>query len=246
MIFVDLFNEWFIFSFLLLIIWFIIFILRKTTRKEMFIVSLFTMPFGLTEPLFVPEYWNPPSLFNLASIIGFDIESLIFSFAIGGIGAVLYESFIKTRHKKMGRREMHSSRHRYHLLALFSSIIIFLLLWFLTDLNPIYSASLSMLIGGIAAMFCRPDLKKKILMGGILFLVLYFVFFLFFSLIYPNAIEQFWNLSVLSGILILNVPLEELIFAFTFGLMWSSIYEHIKWYKINKNKFINYSLSYIK
>lgn len=46
------------------------------------------MPFGLTEPLFVPEYWMPPSLFDLALNTDFDIESLIFYFGIGGIGAV--------------------------------------------------------------------------------------------------------------------------------------------------------------
>jgi len=48
--------------------------------------SLFTMPFGPTDPLFVPEYWSPPSLFDLARTTGFDIESLIFCFDIGGIG----------------------------------------------------------------------------------------------------------------------------------------------------------------
>ena len=51
---------------------------------------MFTTPFGLTEPLFVPEYWLPPSLFDLAENTGFDIESLIFCFAIGGMGAVFY------------------------------------------------------------------------------------------------------------------------------------------------------------
>lgn len=52
--------------------------------------SVMTMPLGLTEPLFVPAYWNPPSLFNLAQRTGFDIESLIFAFAIGALlaGAV--------------------------------------------------------------------------------------------------------------------------------------------------------------
>ena len=52
--------------------------------------SLLTMPFGLTEALFVPRYWDPPSLFDLAQRTGFDIESLIFSFGIGGVGSVLY------------------------------------------------------------------------------------------------------------------------------------------------------------
>ncbi len=50
----------------------------------------FTGPFGLTEPLFVPAYWSRLRLFDLARIAAFDIESLIFSFDIGGIGAVLH------------------------------------------------------------------------------------------------------------------------------------------------------------
>ena len=104
----------------------------------------------------------------------------------------------------------------------------------LTNLNPIYSASIAMFIGGIAAILCRSDLKKKILTGGILFLGLYFVFFLFFNLIYPSAVSQFWNISAISGILILRVPVEELLFAFTFGMLWSSYYEHIKWFRLNK------------
>ena len=198
----------------------------------MFAASLFTMPFGLTEVLFVPEYWSPPSLFNLALKTGFDIESLIFSFAIGGIGSVIYEMIFKSKHKRMSMRDIHTQRHKYHLLSLFSPIIAFLILFFFTNLNPIYSASISMFIGGMAAILCRPDLKKKIVYGGILFLALYFIFFISFNNIYPYAIERFWNLQALSGILILGVPLEELIFAFTFGTLWSSYYEHLKWHKL--------------
>lgn len=37
-------------------------------------VSLGTMPLGLTEPLFVPAYWNPPTLWDLARQVGFDLE----------------------------------------------------------------------------------------------------------------------------------------------------------------------------
>lgn len=227
-----LINEWLVFSLILIGIWLIIFLVKRKVRKEMLYVSLLTMPFGLTEPLFVPEYWNPPSLFNLASVTGFDIESLIFSFAIGGIGSVLYESFFTLRHRKMSRHEMKSKRHRFHLAALFSPIIVFLPLFFLTDLNSIYSASVAMFIGGITAIACRPDLKKKIIFGGILFLILYSMFFFSFNIIYPYAVDRFWNLSALSEILVFGVPFEELIFAFTFGLMWSSVYEHVKEYKV--------------
>ena len=235
---VEIFNEWLVFSLILFGIWLIIFIFRKGLRKEMFLVSLFTMPFGLTEPLFVPEYWNPPSLFNLAAKTGFDMESLIFSFAIGGIGVALYGLFFSLKHYKMSKHEKHGKKHKDHLLALFSPIITFIILFFLTNLNPIYSASIAMFIGGIAAAICRPDLKKKTLLGGFLFLVLYFFFFLFFNLVYPNAVERFWNLSGISGILIFGVPLEELVFAFTFGMMWSGVYEHVLGYKIKgRNQF---------
>lgn len=59
-------------------------------RRTILWASLFTTPFGLSEPLFVPKYWNPPSLFSLTQHTGFDIESLIFTFAIGGAATVLY------------------------------------------------------------------------------------------------------------------------------------------------------------
>ncbi len=230
----ELFNEWLVFSLILLGIWFIIFSISKKFRKEMFLVSLFTMPFGLTEPLFVPEYWNPPSLFNLATITGLDIESFIFSFAIGGIGAVLYNIFFKVKRKKMDKYKMHSKMHRFHLISLLSPLFVFLIFYIFTELNPIYSASVAMFFGGVTTILCRPDLKKEVWMGGVLFFFLYFVFFLFFILIYPYAVTNFWNLSAISGILIFGIPIEELLFAFTYGMLWSSAYEHILWYNLKK------------
>ncbi|MCB1091796.1 MAG: hypothetical protein KDL87_09710, partial [Verrucomicrobiae bacterium] len=79
--------------------WGALFLAFPDRRKAMIWSSLFTMPFGLTEPLFVPEYWNPPSLFDLAQKTGFDLESLVFCFAIGGVGAVLYD--LITRRKQI-------------------------------------------------------------------------------------------------------------------------------------------------
>src|SRR3989344_1876506 len=142
-------NEWFVFSLILFVIWIIVFIFNKG-KKEMLIVSVLTMPFGLTEPLFVPEYWSPPSLFNLALKTGFDIESLIFCFAIGGIGTVAYEIIVKKYHKNIKNLEI--KRHKYHYFILFSPIMTFLILFIFTKLNPIYSASIAMFIGGIGTI----------------------------------------------------------------------------------------------
>ncbi len=224
-------NEWLIFASVWLGVWLVIFAAKPLLRRQMLWVSVFTALFGLSEPLFVPSYWNPPSLFNLAATTRFDVESIVFSFATGGIGSVLYEAVLNARHRKM-RREERNERRWLHLFSLLITPVVFVLIFFLTGLNPIYCAAAAMFVGAIAAVACRPDLGKNTLAGGLLFMGLYFVFFFLVILLFPAFLGA-WNLSVLSGILVFGiVPLEELMFAFTFGMMWSGVYEHIKHYAL--------------
>lgn len=167
---------WLIWSLLLVAIWLLIYFsfVSKDAKRKMLSVSLWTSLLGLSEPLFVPEYWSPPSLFDLALRTGFDIESLIFSFAIGGIAVVLYELISNASYMRMSAKSRHDKRHRYHLLVLLSAPIIFVALLLTTSLNPIYTATVALVLGGFATWYCRPDLKKKMFVGGLLFLGLYF------------------------------------------------------------------------
>lgn len=225
---------WLIWSLILLAVWLVIYFVLDTRdkKREMLVVSFWTSLLGLTEPLFVPEYWSPPSLFDLALRTGFDFESLIFSFAIGGIVVVLYERIFRTTHVLISAHTQHLPRHRYHIWALLAAPIIFAALILTTSLNPIYSAAIAMVLGGFATWYCRPDLKKKMIISGFLFLGLYFLYFLTLLVMYPGYVEKVWNLSAISGILIVGIPLEELMFAFSFGFLWSSIYEHFTWRKL--------------
>ncbi|MBI4119007.1 MAG: hypothetical protein HY452_01970 [Parcubacteria group bacterium] len=222
---------WLIWSLILIAVWLVIYATLNTKDKkyEMLVVSFWTSLLGFTEPFFVPEYWNPPSLFDLAQRTGFDIESLIFSFGIGGIAVVLYEQIFRAEHQVMSQKERHHIRHRYHFWAIVSAPIIFIILLLTTNLNPIYSASVAMIVGGLFAWYCRPDLKKKMIASAFIFLALYFLYFLTLIAMYPGYVERIWNLPAISGILILGVPLEELMFALSFGFIWSSIYEHFTW-----------------
>ncbi len=61
---------WLVWSISFLIPWFMIYLLYPKVRQQMFKGSIYTAPFSLTEPLFVPEYWNPPTLFHLAQRTG--------------------------------------------------------------------------------------------------------------------------------------------------------------------------------
>lgn len=227
---------WLIWSILLAAVWLVVYFSldAEDKKREMFVVSLWTSLLGLTEPLFVPAYWSPPSLFDLALKTGFDIESLIFSFGIGGLAVVLYERIFKTRHQLMNMTERHSQHHRYHIWAIASAPIIFIALLVATKLNPIYSAAIAMTAGGFATLYCRPDLKRKMLASALIFLGLYFVYFLTLIAMFPGYVQQVWNLKVISGILIIGIPIEELMFAFTLGFLWSSIHEHLTWRRIIK------------
>lgn len=228
---------WLIWSLIMLALWAVIYFVKKDFRRIMLPVSLLTMLFGLTEPLFVPEYWSPPSLFDLAEKTGFDIESFIFSFAIGGIGSVLYHLAFPSLPRRMDEAEKVSTRHRLHLYLLFLPFVVFPVLGLATNLNHIYCGIIALFAGALGTLYCRPDLKGKILIGGVLFTVLYFLYFGSILIFFPAYVTTYWNLSALSNVLILGIPLEELLFAFTFGMYWSGVYEHFSWYALGpKNK----------
>lgn len=224
-------HVWLAWSSAFLVPWLVAFAIFPHHRKSMIWASLFTTPFGLSEPLFVPEYWSPPSLFDLARRTGFDIESLIFCFGIGGIGAVLYNLLTRQSLEPALGSERRQARHRFHFWALSAPFLSFPILY-VFPWNPIYPAIAAMAIGTLATVLCRPDLLRKTWVGGLLFLAYYIVFLLGLETIAPGYIARVWNLEALSGLSTGGMPLEELLFAITFGAYWSGVYEHFTWKKV--------------
>ncbi|MEO8636077.1 MAG: lycopene cyclase domain-containing protein [Gemmatimonadales bacterium] len=221
---------WLLWSSAFLVPWLVLYRANPGLRAMMWRTSLATSLLGLTEPLFVPEYWNPPSLLELARRTGFDIESFIFAFAVGGIGGVLYYALA---HHGLVRTPADARRgplHRFHTAALVLPIIALVPLYFL-PWNPIYPSITGLGLGAVASVLCRPDLRGKTVIGGLLFLGLYAAFMLGLKWLAPGYIVAVWNLSALQGGLVYGIPLEELLFGFTFGLYWTGVYEHFTWRK---------------
>lgn len=219
---------WLCWSLTFLVPWTALYVAYSEYRKVMLRVSLFTTPFGLTEPLFVPEYWTPPSLFDLARRTGFDIESLIFCFGIGGVAAVLYNLVSGTRLVPVDAAWRRNVLHRYHRLALATPFIVFVPLYFL-PWNVIYAASAAMAIGGVATLLCRPNLRTTTWLGAVLFTGYYWIFIRGLEWLHPGYIEEAWNLGALSGWTVTGVPIEELLFASSFGWFWGAVYGHYTW-----------------
>ncbi|PJC04483.1 MAG: hypothetical protein CO070_04130 [Gallionellales bacterium CG_4_9_14_0_8_um_filter_55_61] len=224
---------WLIWALGFLVPWIVLYALFPAQRKVMRWSSSLTALFGLTEPIFVPEYWNPPSLFDLAQRTGFDIESLIFCFGIGGVGAVLYNALAGKRLMPMNDCERNSPRHRFHRVALGAPFVVFVALYFL-PWNPIYPSVAALLAGGIACALCRPDLAGKMLLGGGLFAGLYLIFLVALELLAPGYIERVWNLQALGGVMFGVIPIEELLFGFGVGAYWSGVYEHLAWHRSSR------------
>jgi hypothetical protein len=219
---------WLVWASAFLLPWISLYLARPDFRRQMLGVSAATSLLGLTEPIFVPEYWNPPSLFDLAQRTGFDLESLIFCFAIGGIGAFGYNALAQRGLHPVPMHEQHVARHRFHRLALAAPFLAFPPLYVL-PWNPIYAGIAALAIGGVANVLCRPDLARNTLLGGALFAGLYAILMGLLVMAAPGYIEQVWNLRALSGLHLGGVPLEELAFGFGFGTYWTGIYEHITW-----------------
>jgi hypothetical protein len=213
-------------SLILLGIWGAAYLALPSARRKVLRMSVITAPLGLTEPLFVPRYWSPPTLFDLAQRSGFDLESAIFAFAIGGLAGISYDFFIRSDVRQPRRDDL---RHRWHKLALASPLLIVPVLLLVPSVNPIYWACIALSLGAVASVACRPDLLGRTLIGAAVFTGLYFVFFLSLVLAHPDYVPRVWNLPDISGVLVMGVPLEELLFAASLGAMWAGLYEHATW-----------------
>jgi len=219
---------WLVWALAFLIPWAVLYAAVPGQRGVMGWSSGLTALFGLTEPIFVPEYWNPPSLFDLAQRTGFDIESLIFCFGIGGVGAVLYNALTRKRLMPMSTPECNSSRHRFHSIALGAPFAVFVALYFF-PWNPIYPGIAALFAGALSCVLCRPDLARKTLIGGMLFAGFYLFFLIALEIMAPGYIQRIWNLPALSGAVLGVFPVEEIAFGFGIGAYWSGVYEHIAW-----------------
>jgi hypothetical protein len=219
---------WLIWASAFLVPWAALFVAAPTSRRSMLLASALTAPFGLTELWFVPKYWNPPSLFDLAHRTGFDIESLIFCFAIGGLAAAGYRVLVPTSEHALAPQARNSYAHRWHRAALASPFFVFGVLLML-PWNPIYAGIVALFAGALASGLCRPDLWRNTFVGGLVFLAIYAVFLMGLKLVWPGYIEAVWNLGDLVAWQPAGLPLEELLFGLGFGLYWSSVYEHVTW-----------------
>ncbi|ETW22635.1 lycopene cyclase domain-containing protein [Mycobacterium gastri] len=213
----------------LMLIWLAFWIRADSGRRmTMLRVSGITALTGLAEPLFLSAYWNPPSLFDLNDRLGVDIESVAFSFAAGGMIAAIYTG-LRARSRKSLRQPRWG--RPVQIVALVIPIPVFVALVATTNVNPIYITIIALSAGVTATCACWPARIPMICAAGFLFMGLYFGCFVTFTAVYPDYLSRVWNLPALSGVMVVGVPVEELLFALSYGFMYSGVAEYFANYK---------------
>jgi len=47
------------------------------------------------------------------------------------------------------------------------------------------------------------------------------------KILFPGFILNYWNLDMLTGAMLFSIPLEEILWGFSFGALWSLVYEFL-------------------
>ncbi|MCB9805773.1 hypothetical protein H6775_01270 [Candidatus Nomurabacteria bacterium] len=211
-----------------LIIWVIIFIFKKGLRKEMLIVSSITAIIGpISEIIYFRDYWFPESMFSIfLGSFPVMVEDLLFGFAIGGIAAVIYNFIFNI---ELVKKRVST---KFKSLRLVSIVMIVLVVLILIGVNSIFASSVAFLSGGLYVLIRRRDLLINSLVSGTFMMVTVFVCYYFlYHFIFSNPSEilsKGWYLYGTSlGTTLFNIPVSELVWAFSWGFLAGPIYEFI-------------------
>lgn len=206
---------------ILLVVWILLF-LNKSYRKEMIVMSLFFAPFALLDLFFLQDYWSPQTFLGTK----FGLETFLFSFSIGGVASVIYEEFRRSKLVRFRRVP------NWILVGTATLLFIdFLSLKFI-GINSMYALYVIFIVAAFMILIRRKDLLMDVVGSGIAFGLLGFFLYLIYLKLFPEIIGQWWRLSDISGILILGIPLEELLFAFGFGMVAGPLYEVWQGYRL--------------
>lgn len=217
--------------FLFASIWLLFFACYPRLRSCLVLSAFLFLPAGFSQALFVPDYWNPQVLFRFFGL--FDPESLLFAFFTGGIASVLYPSFFGYDVVPLSGGKPGFSRHLFWIFPALASItLIFAAIY--TNIPVIQIAFAAFLFGILHMLTVRPDMFRACMWGAVLFLTLYSGVGLLMVIFSREFIISAWNVEPVFGLRLFHIPVDEFIYSFLFGGLWSTVYCGIFGYRFEK------------
>lgn len=235
MFFIEFQYAYFILTIPFLLIWSLFYIFSKNTRKEQLIMSAIFTPIGpLLEIIYFKDYWLPESIlsFNLGAV-PILVEDLLFAFAIGGIGAIIYEALFHRRLSEV--QKLGNGKINIFVIILLAGMATYSFLSL--GINSIYATSLGFLCAAVLIVLERNDLLVDSLVSGITVMLTMMASYFVLSLLISNVDDIFrqgWLLygTALDQRFFGDIPLTEMVWGFSVGLFLGPLYEFGKNFKV--------------
>ncbi|MGJ8669829.1 MAG: lycopene cyclase domain-containing protein [Oceanococcus sp.] len=226
---------WLFWAGTLSVFWLALFTTLPAHRGIMLVSSLVGSLLGVSQPYFVPAYWRPPSLGDLALSTGFDLESLLFCFAITGLSVGLlnkaWQGQVTLPTTIPARRQL---INRIYLPLLAAPFIFFPVAYPYWPYNPIYLAIMTLAIGGLGSHACFLETWRRNFRALCWFLAICAVPLLLIKGLTDDYITRVWQLDELSGIFLAGIPVEEFLFAISFCLCCNGVYMLLLWHRYGR------------
>ncbi len=194
------------------LVWVGLYAARRDARREMLIMSVIGAILGpLAQIFYIRDYFAPTTI--TGTPIG--IEDALIGFLIGGISAALYELWLWDRVERPAKAGVLS----LVVVALVLSTAWMFIAVFYLGIPSVYASTIFLMVIGVSMITYRPRLAKNAVYSGVLLTVFFFLFYQLYFWLYPDIVDAWWYLSNVSGIIFINVPLEEYLWAFSWGFV---------------------------
>lgn len=212
MIFISYKYTYLIGTILFMIPWIAIFITRKDLRKEMIPISLLGGVISVVTGYvwWTIDWWLPQTI--TGTRVGF--EDFILGWANGGVGAVLYETVHRTRIIQA------SNSDKLKAIYLVVTIVSFTALFYtIGGMTTFFASSLALICGIAWVMQTHPQFNKVMVLNGMYMVAISVPVYILCEFVSPGWIHKTWMNENLSGLTVLNIPIEDLYFYLLAGMV---------------------------
>lgn len=210
-----------------LAVWFVLFLIMPTYRRGMVALGLVFMGIGVVAEYlwWTRDWWHPATM--TGTLVG--LEDLIMSFTHIAIPALLYKLFF--RRDASGRFDFSLKMIRLgvkRLIPLFLvSFVPTAILFYVFGLHSFVSTVIGMFLAGVYILARRKDLLGAALWSALLMVLIALPIYWIGLVVAPDAIDAFWNFSQITGIRLLGIPLEDIVWYALLGFFMGGIFEYL-------------------
>lgn len=203
----------------LIFIWILIFYFRKDLRREILTMSIIIGIAGVWAQYqwWTVDWWQPATI--TGTKIG--IEDFILGFFGGGIITVAYEAILR-------QKTDHTSKKTTIPFALIILGTVAAIGFFFFSLSSFFATTIGLIFASVYIFIKQKHLIKNGVATGLLTTGFALLFYVWIYILNPEWAQNTYLYENLSGVHILDFPIEELVFWFLSGLFIGPLYEYSK------------------